>query len=94
MPSDYIDYENNLAFAPTSADDLNEQKRQSEVLISALEKLEKQLKIATEGLEKYANEGNWESTMYGAKDCFFIPNGERRVDGFLLAKRVLEELNK
>lgn len=97
MPSDYIDYENNLAFAPTSADDLNEQKRQSEVLISALEKcqkLEKQLKIAIEGLEKYANEGNWESTMYGAKDCFFIPNGERRVDGFLLARRVLEELDK
>lgn len=56
--------------------------------------LEKKLKIAIDGLEKYANEGNWESTMYGAKDCFFIPNGERRVDGFLLARRVLEELDK
>lgn len=45
--------ENNLAFAPKSADDLNEQKRQSEVLIKAIEKcekLEKQLKIATEDL--------------------------------------------
>lgn len=41
MPSDYTDYENNLAFAPTSADDLNEQKRESDVLISALEKCEK-----------------------------------------------------
>lgn len=26
MTSDYLDYENNLAFAPKSADDLNEQK--------------------------------------------------------------------
>ena len=35
------DYENNLAFDPTSADDLNEQGRQSDVLIKALEKCEK-----------------------------------------------------
>ena len=52
--SDYLDYENNLAFAPTSADDLNEQGRQSEVLVAALEKcekLEKQLKIAIDMLE-------------------------------------------
>ena len=41
MPSDYMDYENNLAFAPTSADDLNKQKRESEVLIKAIEKCEK-----------------------------------------------------
>ena len=54
MPSDYLDYENNLAFAPKSADDLNEQKRDSEVLVAALEKcekLEKQLKIAVDILE-------------------------------------------
>lgn len=40
-------------FAPTSADDLNEQHRKSEVLVAALEKcekLEKQLKIAKKGL--------------------------------------------
>lgn len=52
--SDYLDYENNLAFDPTSADDLNEQGRQSEVLVAALEKcekLEKQLKIAINVLE-------------------------------------------
>lgn len=36
--SDYLDYENNLAFDPTSADDLNEQGRQSEVLVAAIEK--------------------------------------------------------
>ena len=37
-----------------SADDLNEQKRESDVLISAIEKcekLEKQLKIAVEALD-------------------------------------------
>lgn len=45
--SDYTDYENNLAFAPTSADELNEQGRKSEVLIKALEmcqKLEQEIK--------------------------------------------------
>lgn len=40
-------------FAPTSADDLNKQGRQVDVLVAALEKcerLEKQLKIAKKGL--------------------------------------------
>lgn len=58
MPSDYMDYENNLAFAPKSADDLNEQKRDSEVLVAALEKcekLEKQLKIAESWLREIGN---------------------------------------
>ena len=57
--SDYLDYENNLAFDPTSADDLNEQGRKSDVLVSALEKcekLEKQLEIAVVCLEVYAKE--------------------------------------
>ena len=57
--SDYLDYENNLAFDPTSADDLNEQGRKSDVLVSALEKcekLEKHLEIAVVGLEVYAKE--------------------------------------
>lgn len=46
--------ENSLAFAPTSADDLNKQGRQTDVLISTIEKcerLEKQLKIAVDILE-------------------------------------------
>ena len=54
MSNNTPDYENNLAFAPTSADDLNKQERQSDVLISAIErceKLEKQLKIAIKALE-------------------------------------------
>ena len=53
MPSDYIDYENNLVFSPKSADDLNKQGRESDVLVSALDKcakLEKQLETAKAGL--------------------------------------------
>lgn len=55
MGNNAPDYEN-LAFAPTSADDLGEQKRDSDVLIKAIEKcekLEKQLKIAVETLSWY-----------------------------------------
>lgn len=55
MPSDYLDYENNLAFPLIgSQDELTQDDRQSEVLIKALEKcekLEKQLKIAKKYLE-------------------------------------------
>lgn len=66
MTSDYLDYENNLAFAPKSADDLNERKRESEVLVAALEKcekLEKQLKIAKKCLKEYA--------VFKCKDSWF-----------------------
>ena len=44
MPSDYLDYENNLVFPPQeikSQHELSEQGRQSEVLIKAVEKCEK-----------------------------------------------------
>ena len=44
MPSDYLNYEDNLVFPPQeikSQDDLSEQGRQSEVLIRALDKCEK-----------------------------------------------------
>ena len=55
------DYENDLVFPPKSADDLNKQERQSEVLVAALDKcerLEKQLKIAIEGLMTILNDGD------------------------------------
>ena len=58
--SDYTDYENNLVFAPTSADDLNKQGRKSDVLVAALEKcekLEKQLKIAMHCIDEYCRSG-------------------------------------
>lgn len=54
MSNNTPDYDNNLAFEPKSVDDLNKQERQSDVLISAIErcdKLERQLKIAVYALE-------------------------------------------
>ena len=44
MPSDYLDYENNLVFPPQeikSQHELSEQGRQSDVLITAIERCEK-----------------------------------------------------
>lgn len=63
MSNNAPDYENNLLFEPKSADDLNKQERQSDVLISTIEKcemLEKQLKIAVEALEVYADSRTWD----------------------------------
>lgn len=58
MSNNAPDYENNLVFSPKSADDLNKQGRQSDVLVSAIEKcekLEKQLKIAESWLKEIGN---------------------------------------
>ena len=55
------DYDNNLAFNPSSADDLNKQERQLEVLVTALEKcemLEKKLEIAVKALGHYSRKGS------------------------------------
>ena len=41
MTNNTPDYENNLVFSPTSADDLNEQYRQSDVLINTIDKCKK-----------------------------------------------------
>ena len=41
MSNNAPDYENDLVFPPKSADDLNKQERQSDVLIKAIEKCEK-----------------------------------------------------
>lgn len=44
MPSDYLNYQDNLVFPPQeikSQDELTEQDRQSDVLIKALDKCEK-----------------------------------------------------
>ena len=56
MSNNAPDYENNLACSPKSADDMNKQERQSDVLISAIERcemLEKELEIAIKALEEY-----------------------------------------
>lgn len=66
MSNNAPDYENDLVFPPKSADDLNKQERQSEVLVAALdkcEKLEKQLKIAKKGLTELKIYGD------GNRDC-------------------------
>ena len=50
--------DNNLVFKPKSADDMNKQERQSDVLISAIERcemLEKMLEIAVRALITYKN---------------------------------------
>lgn len=41
MSNNSPDYENDLVFPPKSADDLNEQRRESDVLVTAIEKCEK-----------------------------------------------------
>lgn len=41
MSNNAPDYENDLVFEPKSADDLNKQERQSDVLISTIEKCER-----------------------------------------------------
>lgn len=69
MSNNTPDYENNLAFPPQeikSADDLNEQKRQSEVLIAALEKcekVEKKLKVAVKYLKMICDDYNCSTCM-------------------------------
>lgn len=58
MSNNAPDYENDLIFEPKSADDLNKHERQSDVLISTIEKcemLEKQLKIAESWLREIGN---------------------------------------
>ena len=58
MSNNAPDYDNDLVFEPKSADDLNKQERQSDVLIKAIEKcerLEKQLEIAVKALRLYSN---------------------------------------
>ena len=66
MSNNAPDYENDLVFEPKSADDLNKQGRQSDVIIATIEKcekLEKQLKIAKKGLTEIKIYGD------GNRDC-------------------------
>lgn len=64
------DYKNNLAFAPTSADDLNTKGRDSDVLIKALDKcerLQKQLDIAINGINESIKDYKINGACY--EDC-------------------------
>ena len=93
MSNNTPDYDNNLAFEPKSADDLNKQERQSDVLISAIErceKLEKQLKIAIKALESYANDELWSDT---SEELFFF-DGCFCSNGYQLAQDALKQIGE
>lgn len=95
MSNNTPDYENNLAFAPTSADDLNKQGRQSDVLVAALEKcekLEKQLKIAVEALTDYAKEDWWNDAV----DCYNnrYAKGAFEDYGYIAAQKALKQIKE
>ena len=88
MSNNAPDYD--LVFPPKSADDLNKQERQSDVLISTIErceKLEKQLKIAVEALEVYADNRTWDCCC--RNQCAYV-------DGFEAteALRKIKKLDK
>lgn len=94
MPKEYIEYQNEI----TSADDLNKQGRKSNVLIKALEKcekLEKQLKIAVECLEEYANKANWENGTTADKYNTLYFNALYCVsDGYQEAETALKQIKE
>lgn len=100
MPKEYIEYQNKI----TSADDLNKQGRKSDVLVAALEKcekLEKQLKIAVEALERYSITYDWEDCVIHREEegliiwerSCFIPHGYRIADKALKEIKELEDEN-
>ena len=97
MSSDYLDYENNLAFAPKSADDLNEQKRESDVIVTALEKcekLEKQLKIAIEALSRYANISDWWDCESNGAVQFVLNEGGFEDYGYKIAQEAIKQIKE
>ena len=83
-----------------SADDLNEQGRQSEVLIKAIEKcekLEKQLKIAVECLKEYANCEHWRNIYdldSATSEPLYWGIRWKEEKGYKLAFNTLKELDK
>ena len=94
------DYENDLVFPPKSADDLNKQERQLEVLVAALdkcEKLEKALSVAVCTLETYADTQNWrdifeedgDDSEYHAEALYFAYEGYKSAQ---LALKEIKEL--
>ena len=90
MSNNAPDYENDLVFPPKSADDMNKQERQSDVLISTIEKcerLEKHLNIAVKALEFYADNKTWDCCC--RNQCAYV-------DGFEAAEalRKIKELDE
>ena len=100
MPSDYLDYENNLVFPPQeikSQHELSEQGRQSDVLISAIErceKLEKQLKIAVDALSRYADSSDWSDCESNGAVQFVLNEGGFDDYGYKIAQEALEQIKE
>ena len=95
--SDYHDYYENLAFPPKSADDLNEQGRQSDVIIATIEKcqkLEKQLKIAIEALSRYANSSDWWDCESNGAVQFVLNEGGFEDYGYKIAQEAIKQIKE
>lgn len=91
------DYENDLVFPPKSADDLNKQERQLDVLIKALdkcEKLEKQLKIAVEALSRYANSSDWWDCESNGAVQFVLNEGGFEDYGYKIAQEAIKQIKE
>lgn len=98
MSNNAPDYEDNLVFPPQevkSQDDIKRQDtRSSDVLIKTLEKcekLEEQLSIAVEALEKYANKSSWVASNIRGYDTFCF-KGAFVTDGPWFAALALERI--
>ena len=97
MSNNAPDYENNLAFEPKSADDLNKQGRESDVIISAIEKcekLEKQLKIAVEALSRYADSSDWWDCESNGAVQFVLNEGGFEDYGYKIAQEAIKQIKE
>lgn len=105
MSNNAPDYENDLVFPPQeikSQDDLNKQGRESDVLISAIERcerLEKALYVAVCTLETYADTQNWrdifeedgDDSEYHTEALYFANEGYESAQSAL---KQIKELDK
>lgn len=100
MSNNAPDYENDLVFPPQeikSHHELSEQGRQSEVLISTIEKcekLEKQLKIAIEALSRYADSSDWSDCESNGAVQFVLNEGGFDDYGYKIAQEALEQIKE
>ena len=91
--SDYHDYHENLVFQPQeikSQHELSEQGRQSDVLISAIErceKLEKQLKIAIKALEEYTSNESY-------RLCLCYIHKDKKMFASTVAEEAIEQIKE
>lgn len=97
MSNNASDYENDLVFPPESADDLDEKRRQSDVLVTAIEKcekLEKQLKIAIEALSRYANSSDWLDCESNGAVQFVLNEGGFEDYGYKIAQEAIAKMKE